>query len=779
MKKIRPFIFKFIFLFSAVSMICLALFLQPLDENRAVPSDSAFVISHESGFYRHSLGISITPSQNAVIYYTTDGSEPSSISSSSTLYEHPIILKAAREEKIYPLRFRLYFDDGTSSKVYSYNYILGYFISTRYDTYVVSISGDPDDLYGNENGIFTNYTLTGEDSERPVHFQIFDNSGNLLADQNCGLRIFGNFSRGKAQKSFQLFARKSYDTYGKFHLSLFPDTHRETDGTIPDRSNRLVFRNSGNDFGKAFLRDTLFHHLAADYGFPLTTPYVPAAVYINGEYAGFYWVKEPFSAGQMEELYGAADGYFERVTLQEFYKTAGEGDNEKSPAIEDYQSIYDAYAQADLTDNEIFQELCERIDLENYLAYYALEIYIANKDWPYNNVRAYRYFANDGNYSADTFFDGRYRYLFYDTDYGFGLTDDVPGYACEEDNIAVLLNNNQSPLFCELMARPDCREKFTNYVCDLMNSSFSYESVYQAIQELSRSRDPELSRYIEDLLSDTVTMEAVNAETASILAFAGNRPAYMHTFLQKDYALFYPYFLNAACPENARISVNSIEDAGSDFSGIYYADNSLTLTASVNEGHRFAYWLINGVQYKEEELTFSSDELKDLLEIPTQDMQDFVPPENFGNPGYAESETNPVLEISLVTEDKPDALPVISRIHAKGANDLVEVSNLSDHSLSLSGLYLSDEAENLKKTKLPEKTLAPGESITLYGKKSRPPIGTRAFPLSFNLRKEETLYLSDENSCVLEEILIPDMGREDTDYVRDPFSGKFYEMIIK
>lgn len=777
MKKIRPFLSKFIFLLSAVFMLCFALYAQPYVKNSAASADLPFVISHESGFYRHSLRISITPVRNAIIYYTTDGSEPSSISSSSIRYERPLTLKAALKEKSYPLRFRLYFDDGTSSKVYSYSYILGYFISSRYDAYVVNILGDPDDLYGDENGIFTNYTLTGEASERPVHLQMFDSTGNLLAAQNCGIRIFGNFSRGKLQKSFQLFARKSYDNHGKFHLSLFSDTRRETDGTIPDRSNRLVFRNSGNDFGKAFLRDTLFQQLATDYGFLLTTPYVPAAVYINGEYAGFYWVKEPFSAGQMEELQGAAEGSFERVTLQEFYKTAGEEGEEKNRSIEDYQDIYDTYAEADLTDDTVFAELCSRIDLENYLAYYALEIYIANKDWPYNNVRAYRYFAEDGTYTEGTVFDGRYRYLFYDTDYGFGLTDDVPGYACEEDNIAVLLNNYQSPLFCNLMARQDCREIFTNDICDLMNSSFSYESIEQTLQELALSRDPELGRYIESLSADTITMDTVNAETAAILVFAQNRPGYMHTFLQKDYALFYPYSLQAACTEGARISVNSIEDAGSGFSGIYYADNPLTLKAAVDEGHRFSYWLINGVQYKETELTFSSGELKNLLEIPIQNMQDFIPPEQFGTPGYAEAEGNPVLDILLVTEDEPDALPVISRIHAKGINDLVEISNPSGHEISLDGLYLSDEAEHLKKTKLPGKVLSPGGSLILYGKKSRPPAGREAFLLDFNLRKEETLYLSAEDGTILEEILIPDMGREDTDYVRDPFSGNFYEMI--
>ena len=82
-----------------------------------------------------------------------------------------------------------------------------------------------------------------------------------------------------------------------------------------------------------------------------------------------------------------------------------------------------------------------------------------------------------------------------------------------------------------------------------------------------------------------------------------------------------------------------------------------------------------------------------------------------------------------------------------------------------------------RKTKLPRKVLSPGGSLILYGKKSRPPAGREAFLLDFNLRKEETLYLSAEDGTILEEILIPDMGREDTDYVRDPFSGNFYEMI--
>ena len=477
----------------------------------------------------------------------------------------------------------------------------------------------------------------------------------------------------------------------------------------------------------------------------------------------------------MDEFYDVTDGHFERVTIQEFYKKAGEDDEEANWIIDDYQTVYDAYVDAELSDDTVYRQLCAQIDVENYLAYYAMEIYVGNKDWPYNNVRAWRYIADDGNYEEGSVFDGRYRYLLYDTDYSFGLISDVPSYSCEEDNIAVLLNNYQSPIFCNLMERADCREMFTNYVCDLMNDSFSPESVYLAAQKLIPARDAELPHYLETLPPDIATMETVNAETANILLFAQNRPGYMHTFLQKDYALFYPYFLQIESPEDTKVSVNSIDDAGSEFSGIYYADNSLTLKASVNEGHRFAYWLVNGTQYKEAELTLSSDELKALLSIPIPEQEEFAAPEGFGTLGYAESGTNPTLDIRLVEEDLPDASFTISRIRAKGTDDLVEISNPSGHEVFLRGLYLSDDAADLKKTKVPERVLAPGESLTLYGKKNRLPSAFASPRLDFSLRKYETLYLSDENGTVLEEIPIPDLGREDSDYVRDPFSGEFYE----
>lgn len=761
------------------------------------PANPSYTISHASGFYEHSVRLKIK-AENCRIYYTTDGSEPSDQSDRSFVYTKPISLAPDKQENIHHFKFRFYENNGNPSKVYDFTYILGKRISHRYDTYVAHISGDPDELFSYENGIFVagklrddflaqnpditeaynmdpaNYNLRGPESERAVNFQLFDPDGNLLASQNCGLRIFGNFSRGKYQKSFQLFARNQYDSYGKFHTTLFPSITSYADGSMLSKNNRLIFRNSGNDYGKAFIRDTLFQQLGQDIGFPLCTPYVPAAVYINGEYHGFYWIKEPFSNGQMEELLGNYNGTFERVSINEFNKVA---EDPTEVLANEYQQIYDTYAEADLTDNSIYQALCQKIDIHNYLQYYAIELFIANKDWPYNNVRAYRYVANDGVYYENTLMDGKYRYLLFDTDYGFGLVDDVPGFSCEEDNIAVLLSNYQSPLFCNLMARKDCRELFVNYMCDLMNTAFSYQNIESTLTELVSSRENELTHYLNTLsqIQPDINTDTVTAATNELLLFAQNRHAYVYSFLQNDYAVFSPYILNITGDHHIQTSVNSIASIEYKqipqystnaenplFSGIYYADCHLTLSAQADEGHEFECWVVNGHPYKEETLVLTPEMLSQLLSSNSMESQ-------------LSTGQLPQLDITVVCHDKKEAPVVISSIRAKNENDEITLHNPSRHEITLDGLYVSDDSSNLKKTKVPSIVLEGGKSYILYGSKNALSRSLGTPRLGFSLRKGETLYLSDENGNIIEQILIPDLARADTLYIRNPYTGTFRE----
>ena len=47
------------------------------------------------------------------------------------------------------------------------------------------------------------------------------------------------------------------------------------------------------------------------------------------------------------------------------------------------------YASEDLTDDTVFEEFSSMVDVDNLLQYFAIETYIANWDWPQNNIKMY------------------------------------------------------------------------------------------------------------------------------------------------------------------------------------------------------------------------------------------------------------------------------------------------------------------------------------------------------------------------------------------------------
>ncbi|MBO5487052.1 MAG: chitobiase/beta-hexosaminidase C-terminal domain-containing protein, partial [Eubacterium sp.] len=117
----------------------------------------AFGVSLSSGFYNESQTITVTVPKGATVYYTDDCSVPNR--ENGKVYSDAIDIAALDEEIVYTYRFKAYYEDGSESKVINRTYFCGVGIDTRYTTNVLHIAGDPDGLFGYENGIFVN----GED----------------------------------------------------------------------------------------------------------------------------------------------------------------------------------------------------------------------------------------------------------------------------------------------------------------------------------------------------------------------------------------------------------------------------------------------------------------------------------------------------------------------------------------------------------------------------------------------------------------------------------------
>ncbi len=599
-------------------------------------TDHAIAFSEEGYFFSEDLSLEIISSDPAKIYYTTDGSEPGS---ESKIYKKPILLEADKTVKAISVKAKAFFEDGKETDTIVHTYFVGKDVNTRYDTLIFSVTTDPYNLFDYEYGIFVegklrddwikenpgdeiqpddpaNFNMRGKESEREVYLEILEPDGTEVAAQNAGIRTYGGWSRAYAQKSIKIYARKEYgEKSGKLKYEFFPDkTAANGSGKVQDSFKQLVLRSCGNDNGFAFLRDELLQTLANQAGYQDYEAVRPAAMYLNGEYRGFFWLHEVYCDDYFEENYGKYQGEFTILEGGDAYKKV-DTDGENAKKVEEYQEMYDTYAKLDLTDNENYNKLCDLIDVENYLEYFAFQTYIGNGDWPHNNYKCYRYYAADTENYGEAPFDGKWRYLLHDLDFSTGI------YEPERtgpllDNIVNYVGKNgetkeNCPLFGQLMRRPDCREIFIRKTADLANGVFAPDYFNHQLETMHALRKNELSHiYGKGLLSDWVQPNQLNYQMDNLKAYIRQRGEHVLTQYQDYFGLGALYTLTASPAEGTKLKVNSFT-AEENFTGRYYENYPTTLQAVLPEGKQVDHWLVNGEKTEGEELTITAANVKD------------------------------------------------------------------------------------------------------------------------------------------------------------------------
>lgn len=513
-----------------------------------IPSEKV-LLSETSAFYTEDIQVTLQfdTASSGTIYYTLDGSTPDA---SSTLYEEPILLTASDDitPNIYHVRAAACYEDGSMSAVTAHTYFVGAQVGERYSTLIFSITGDASMLTEGPDGIFfeDNVYNKGREYEMPVYIEVLEEDGTLVFEQFSGLRVYGGKSRGYSIPSMKIYARKSYSPdAGTFPFSLFNTSRVDKPDKIVKKYDKLVLRNAGDDFQCAMIRDELSHMLASQAGFTDYESVLPALVYLNGEYYGLMWLHESYCDEYFQRKYGERDGEFIVCEGNEKSKSISATDDEiEEAAAKEYNAMYKKYAYADLTVDETIAELNELLDIENYLKYYAYVLYGGTYDWPNRNYKCYRYYPADGTSYGDGVFDGRWRFLFHDMDSSFGTHTAKNNIRYAYNDWADVLNKKHdrySPLFSALMKRQDCREFFVNYTKELMNTVYTYDSVYELLTKMDTSRLGELQYYYKYLRSLRAAGDSSvwTNETwydfymDQILTYAKERPAYAEKYLEE------------------------------------------------------------------------------------------------------------------------------------------------------------------------------------------------------------------------------------------------------
>ncbi len=387
--------------------------------------------STTGGFYTPEVSVGLTsPTPDSAVRYTTDGTEPTA---SSTCCTGPLTLT-----KTMVLKARTFAEGYTPSEVVTHTY----FINETITLPVISLSTDPKNFWG-DTDIYTRYTV---DYERPVHIEFFEPGGKPAFSQIVGVKIHGASSASFAQKSLQVFAHASFGP-GKMKHRVFP-------GLPFKEYDALVLRNSGHDWGYTMFRDALISSLAAGTAVD-TWAYRPAIVFINGAYWGLHNIREKLNDKYIAQHHPGVNP--DSLDIMEYVVQHNllQGDRTHFDTMTAYMQNHDLSVPA------YYEQVKKLMDVDQFIDYHVIEIFADNGDWPGNNVKFWRPKTPDG----------KWRWILYDTDCGFGHP--VYGPSTPDHNKLVLATHpdkagwgNYGPwstfIIRNLLKNREFRNKFIN-----------------------------------------------------------------------------------------------------------------------------------------------------------------------------------------------------------------------------------------------------------------------------------------------------------------------------
>ena len=391
-----------------------------------------------------------------------------------------------------------------------------------------------------------NYKQRGREWERNASVTMLEvtaEGAETVINQNCGIRVQGNYSRSDLQKGLRLYARKEYGE-NNFNYAVFGEEYLNDSGEVMDKFKHLVLRAGGNCAFTSKFNDAYWQSLVTETACE-TKESRPCVVYLNGEYWGLYVLEEDYNDDYFEDLHGVnkddvvvykgdAEKYGRGYALDE--GTIPEGEKE-SYYFKELNSFFKSHS--DLKSQEDYDEFVKLVDPESVMDYFAVQCWINNKwDWPGKNWSMWKTINVD---ESNPYADGRWRFMFYDVEFG-GVSGggDVRTNTIKEDNykpngLLDMDTNNPAVLcFAYLMTNEGFRTDFYERLTGLSEGCFEQNLAEQRLMEFVDIYSPLFEQFFERYPETGSYEKALTDGYASaqcILDFVGGRRNYIQPMI--------------------------------------------------------------------------------------------------------------------------------------------------------------------------------------------------------------------------------------------------------
>ncbi len=250
---------------------------------------------------------------------------------------------------------------------------------------------DPDDIFGPQRGIYTNYDGRGESWERPVSLEVILPDGTRAKQENAGLRMYGSGWRATPKKTMRIIFRSEYGA-SRLQYPLFPDRAiKEFDSLVLRAQGSKSWQDSVAPEQAQYIHDNFARDLARDIG-KYDGRGAIVHLYINGLYWGLYNPVERPDAGFGVVHFGGKREDYDAINRRPVEYGGG-----GTEAIDGDRVAWDAMmalTEAGLATQPQYEAIQQYLDMDQFIDLMLIHQYMTNHDGPYlflhNNMRALR-----------------------------------------------------------------------------------------------------------------------------------------------------------------------------------------------------------------------------------------------------------------------------------------------------------------------------------------------------------------------------------------------------
>jgi gliding motility-associated-like protein len=537
------------------------------------------VMNVAPGFYSGTkiVSLSVTPSNNLTMYYTTNGAEPTT--GSSMYVSTPVSISATSVLRVYavssdPVILPSFMETNT--------YFINETINSQYG--VVSISG----------GAPLDQLLGGTQNTPNTHFEYFE--GQALKTEGYGsANKHGNDSWAYQQRGIDI---ETYDEYGynnAFKHQFFSDPNmnpspRTEFQHIMIKAAASDNYSSSNNTGKpsCHMRDAFVQSYQFKSGLELDgRRNKHVIVFKNGAYWGIYELREAFEGDYTDYYYDQPNDSIDNLAYWGSLQIRNGSDT-------GWVNLYNFIMANSMTNVANYAYVESKLNFKSLVDYMVYNSYVVNSDFINWNSAWWRGRATQGDKK-------KWRYWSWDMDNVYDLgenfsnlpTTDMNSSPCDYTNEFQNAGPNMGhpDILDKLLTNPDFKAYYINRYADLINTALKCDKIMPHFQYFKTILTPEMPRQIAKWGG---TMVEWNKNMDTLEAKINRRCTFIESAIVDCYNVTGPYDITVDVePAGAgTVKLNSLNLNNYIWSGKYFGGVKMTFQQTVLDTalYEFDYW---------------------------------------------------------------------------------------------------------------------------------------------------------------------------------------------